>query len=1226
MIDDIFGDLSVFTLVPDTDDYTTETTETTDTAPSLIQDELFGDLSVFIIQNDSDEHIESSEILDYSNPIDPVAKGIECDVVIPLVETDDEDFKFSVKDLTESEKAVYDHIKSFNTQCKKECTNDMDIAELALIQNVDSPLFFNVSNDYLFRTPWDLSMSKFKNDYYTARNPKHISKKIIGVPVNYDSEYQTYLEEYKRYFKGRKKLNLTVQIGGIHQNVPKNIYCHWDMVAEELPLHFPHLRKTDTCVFERYLKDNGYTVKFELKDNGIGEVEYLEVARKNILQIPIFGHMLQADFMSMWQPKTPMYRYFERIISGRDQKNNLDGKKRLTGESDRSELLRPRIIVTELGSGEKYALEIPFHDSQSMHGIGKSLGDLAQVTNTPILDDKNIYTKEQKGRMLEVYLACKEQENRDNWRKYSVNSDLMVYQIFINNAKQFYNLYTDPEIDAGKYFTLPKPTIGRSVADIIAARILCKFESDVLLDLFSLGTKLVIDNTEKSVTKHDTKLKFIRQLKTVHKPDNDYDEILFNSICKQITHKFDINNDCYVVGLKPVDKLPKEIQQWIISTFCGGSSAMNIAGLSDSRRLNAKIQGGRCFRNRPLTIKDEGVIIDPDYDGAYSSFMRALDLPMCANPFRIEYDLKGKSQMLTLEQTRNKYKNELIPGMYQFVASHTDSERDAIDSKPKLLTHPQDLIASYHPHPSIKLTTVGSEWLEKSACSYVYTNQITNGIFTHWQLQIIDYILSKESRKEILDSKVTTGIIYRRSDKLETIRELLDGYRNYDGKNSYEISGQKEIITRDNFRGWVAFNLGELIVTPVRKLRSKYPKKTAENDFYKLIGNTVYGVLCSKYFPVSNVVTANNITSGVRTGVYCLEKGLNSHNSITDGGLANALTVAFANRPNKLNDKNIVQTHRLNNRELSKRVRYGVIGGYDSIQWTGIKADFCDIKQRKEHTEELLRFDDSNGRSASLDNNAARSLMDNLIFEHLSEQFPRLDIFHADFSDDNGNPRKGILRIECKGIAEACVVHGASNYLVRGGFHAMYPFNKNNSLDDAGKVFCAMRSYRKGYGSHAQLFMEQLGEHPDTVERSEVFDQSILLKVGLYQERYRSYFENSDYQVGDTFFMERLIREFPMSAYTCKSQEQRESWVREITMMRAKYGQSIESFFVNEDGQIDFVKMIIAFDMWIEAGYTCLADVFGDFKTAERQMKLCQSHPEYEKLKQRRLDKRQAKR
>jgi len=1221
MIDDIFGDLSVFRLVPDTENCNTETTNST--APFL-QDDLFEDLSAFIIQNDSDEHIESSEISDYSDPIDPIAKGIEVKV-IPLVDPDDEKNKFSVKDLTESEKAIYELIDSFNIQCKEECANDMDVAELALIQNVENPLFYNVSKDYLFRTPWDLSLSKFKNDYYTARNLNHKSKKVICLPVNYDSEYQTYLEEYKQYFKGRKKLNLTVQIGGIHQNAAKNIYTHWDLVKEELPLYFPNLTKNDTCVFERYMQDCGYNVKFQLKDSGIGEVEYLEVARQNRLQIPVFGHMLQADFMSMWQPKTLMYRYFERIISGRDQKNNLDGKKRLTGESDKPEMLRPRIIVTDQGSGEKYALELVFHDSQSMHGIGKSLAELAQVTNTPILDDKLIYNKEQKGKMLEVYLDCKKQENRDDWRKYSVNSDLMIYHIFINNAKQFYKLYTDPEIDAGKYFTLPKPTIGRSVADIITARILCKFEVDILNDLNQLARELIINNTNDSITEYDTKLRFIRHLKSVYKPDNDYDEILFTSVCKHIVHNYNKEIEVYVIRFKAVDKLPKDIQQWIISTFCGGSSAMNIAGLSDTRRLNAKIQGGRCFRNRPLTIKDKGVIIDPDYDGAYSSKMRVLDLPICANPFKIEYDLKGKSQMLTLEQTRNKYKNDLIPGMYEFVGSHTDSDRDAIDSSPKLLEHPQDLIPSYHPHQSIKQTTVGSEWLEKSASSYVYTNQITNGIFTHWNLQIIDHVLSKESRKEILNSKVVTGIIYRRSDKVETIRELLDGYRTYEGKNTYKIRGNSEIINRDSFRGWIGFNLGELIVAPVRKLRAKYPKKSPENEFYKLIGNTVYGVLCSKYFPVSNVVTANNITSGVRSAMWCAEKGLNLHGSITDGGLGNALNVAFKSGQ-KLNDKNTIQTHRLNKRQHSKDVRYGIIGSYDSIEWTGITTNFSDLKERTEHTEELLRFDDSNGRSCYLNNNAARSLMDNLIFEHLAKQFPKLDIFHADFTDDNGNPRKGILRVECKGIVEECVVHGASNYLIRGGFHAMYPFNKDNSLGDAGKVFCAMRSYRKGYGSHSQLFMEQLGENPDMVERSEVFDQSILLKVGLYQERYRSYFENSDYQVGDTFFMERLIREFPMSAYTCKSQDQRESWVREITMMRAKYGQSIESFFVNDDGQIDFEKMITAFDMWIEAGYTCLADVFGDNKTKERKMKLCQSHPEYEKLKQKRLDKRQAKR
>ncbi len=79
-------------------------------------------------------------------------------------------------------------------------------------------------------------------------------------------------------------------------------------------------------------------------------------------------------------------------------------------------------------------------------------------------------------------------------------------------------------------------------------------------------------------------------------------------------------------------------------------------------------------------------------------------------------------------------------------------------------------------------------------------------------------------------------------------------------------------------------------------------------------------------------------------------------------------------------------------------------------------------------------------------------------------------------------------------------------------------------------------------------------------------------------------------------------------------------------MMRAKYGQSIESLFVDDKGSVKFEQMIKAFDMWIEAGYTCLADALGDKKTATRQMKMTQLHPEYESLKKRREAKRQAKR
>jgi len=1220
MIDDIFGDTTTFTLVND-DNEIINTIEnntliddsTTDKDSSNKVDELFGDLSTFILENDDDENIESSEIIDYSDPIDPVATGIEVTDYEPIgLEDEENTINFSVKDLTPEEQLVFDHIKSFNNQCKEECDNPMDIAELAMIQNVENPLFFSISKDYLFRTPWDLSFTRFKNQYEADR--KGIEpKELIAMPVVFDTEYQTFLEEFKKYFFGRKKLNITVQIGGIHQNAPKKVYSHWDIRKTKLPEYFPVLEKQDTCVYQRYLADNGYHLDFQLKDSGSGEWEYMNC--KNILQIPVFGHMLQADFMAMWQPGTKMYRYMERIISGRDKNNNLNGKKRLVGESDVPELLKPRIIAYDHENNVSYALQFPIHDSQSLHGIGKSLAKLAQVTKTEIEDDKNIYSKEQKKRMLNEYLKCNEKEHRDNWVKYSVGADLKVYEVFINNAKQFYNLYSDPEINAVKYFTLPRPTIGRSVADIIAARILKNFESDVLKDIEKLIRRLLSETKSYK----ESKKTFIQHLKKLCKPNNDYEKELLQAGCKHISYR--IENECLVIEYKEPDKLPKNLQRWIIDTFCEASSAMNLAGLSDTRRINAKIQGGRCFRNKPLTTTIEGIIADPDFDGAYSSFMRCLMLPMCANPFRIEYDLKKKCQTMSLAQIRKKYGKELIPGMYQFFGSYTNDKKNLIDPEPKPLIYAQDLIPSYHPHNSIKQVTVGSEWLEKSDTSYIYTNQITNGIFTHWNLQIIDHILSKESKKEILNSKVTSGIIYRKSDRLNTVRELLDNYQNYQGCDTYKIRDNKEIITRDRYRGWFGFNLGELVVTPVRKMRSQYKKKTPENEFYKLIGNTVYGVLCSKYFPVSNVVTANNITSGVRSGMWCMEKGLDLQGSITDGGLGNMLKVAFGNKPNKLTDKNTCQTHRNDKRTQTKHVKYGIIGGYKNIEWKQNSDDTVIVTNQDDTTFELWECQDkTNPRFKEMSKH-----FDDLIFEHLAEQFPKLDIFHADFTDDNGNPRKGILRIECKGLTKKAVTHGASNYLIRGGFHAMYDKDLIEKIGNDARVFCAMRSYRKGYGTHPQIFMENLGENPDMVDRSEVFDQSILLKVGLFQERYYSYFENSDYQVGDTFFMERLIREFPLSAFTFKNAEQRKNWVNEVSVMRGKYGQSIESFFVNDNGQIEFEKMIQAFDMWIDADYYCLADVYGDNKTATRKAKMLQSHPEYEKLQQRKNEKRKGK-
>src|SRR5205823_6636686 len=53
----------------------------------------------------------------------------------------------------------------------------------------------------------------------------------------------------------------------------------------------------------------------------------------------------------------------------------------------------------------------------------------------------------------------------------------------------------------------------------------------------------------------------------------------------------------------------------------------------------------------------------------------------------------------------------------------------------------------------------------------------------------------------------------------------------------------------------------------------------------KLLVNTLYGVLASRFFPVGNSVLANTITARARVGVWMVAKALGLRQTITDGGI-----------------------------------------------------------------------------------------------------------------------------------------------------------------------------------------------------------------------------------------------------------------------------------------------------------------------------------------------------
>ena len=129
--------------------------------------------------------------------------------------------------------------------------------------------------------------------------------------------------------------------------------------------------------------------------------------------------------------------------------------------------------------------------------------------------------------------------------------------------------------------------------------------------------------------------------------------------------------------------------------------------------------------------------------------------------------------------------------------------------------------------------------------------------------------------------KVVSASFYKKSnfiaDKDEWIKKIKEE------ENCKYYVNQDSLID-DRTRAWCAIPLHDL-VEPLLTIRSEFKAKNDKNkeQFYKNIINSLYGVLASRYFSVSNTILTNNITDTVRTQIWMLSRPLNAIQTITDG-------------------------------------------------------------------------------------------------------------------------------------------------------------------------------------------------------------------------------------------------------------------------------------------------------------------------------------------------------
>lgn len=638
----------------------------------------------------------------------------------------------------------------------------------------------------------------------------------------------------------------------------------------------------------------------------------------------------------------------------------------------------------------------------------------------------------------------------------------------------------------------------------------------------------------------------------------------------------------------------------VIKTYCANASAETLRQLDGTGALLSKVDGGRCRNNRPTHTKAMGVLADIDISGCYGEGLRSQLYPL-GTPVVLSNNSKGTAILVRepLGKMLKRYRDELVPGLW--VARVSSNGK---------LKYAQDFIASWLAPKNLKNLVTDTEKQASDEVgdgddgdTKVFTHEVVNGIVTHDILQVIENVCSPRQRKELLENLLVESLAYYpASERASSVEELLAVRQEHKGENrtvAARMKGRTTIIhTEQECHAWYAISLGDLLVSRLLLERKKHPKKTPLNELFKLVINTIYGDLVSPYFAMGNVVVGNNITARARTLAWCLEKGLQTYQTITDGGVFDLNQVVCGN----LNAENAVALYR--KKATDYKLMLKPLGGVDniSLSWDG------DVPLLTLHKQ---------GIGTQLVGKNAIQWVDTEAWKHLQTLFPRLDVLHKPSTDVYGNERSGQFSFETKQLYISCVFHGTANYLLDTG--------------NGSTPLLKMRSYEKGQHQHyrlvdaqlvdagqhnpAQTFMTCLCANSNAVQRSVPFKKQRVLKVKDYARGYERKYKHSEVKPGSTVSSAAMLLEFSLTQLTYKTAEQYQAWLKQRDSFKRKYNQSLEMFFLNEDGTLDYQQMIEECDVAVAKGEMGLQAATSK-GTKNNLHRYVQPHPELDTLTQ----------
>jgi len=592
-----------------------------------------------------------------------------------------------------------------------------------------------------------------------------------------------------------------------------------------------------------------------------------------------------------------------------------------------------------------------------------------------------------------------------------------------------------------------------------------------------------------------------------------------------------------------------------------------------------KVDGGRCRNAKPTLSRMIGALIDTDLAGAYASSMSPTPI------------IIGKPRMCEYGDSVDQSKLRNTPSLAEWLKEH---EKRLLDrhwilkiSTIEPFTFENDLIASWYDFSiATKKTDTELEGNDtkcdpSSGLTTIFSREIINGSLTSDLLDVARNTMSNKQFIEWCDKIHVRAGLYTYKDDFIQLSDFIDKYTN-DTLSEYD---------------YTSVTIGALISDIALANRKRHKKGTVLNNLFKLLSNTSYGVLVSRFFTTSSVITAGNVTGTVRAMMFLVEKGLNLMGSITDGQLFDLNQVLYPKHYSQPNPNDTVlntRAYTLTGKELNN-----AHGSYRPLIGNRIEIDNDDTFGNDYNASVILRIYHDNDTDEILRGKEAFKRIDDAAIAHLQNLFPKVKLIKEKFNivkglnsenDVDYTTQQSLFRFESKAFVKEAAFHGSANYL-------------HTSINPLQPDKVAMRSYESN--SQHQSFSFNKSDvvlsdvyadvNPATLIMNAIkkgkpfallppFVKTRILKPSTYLIGQK--YLDSIIEPADSVLIVGLPRLFSLSQFTYQTRFQRDKWKWANNLLKNRHGFSFELWFLDAKGLLDFDAMIETIDRLIVDGVT----------------------------------------